>query len=180
VGFVLSSFPRDFLCLLLLHDLKNATTPPVTDSPSAVPRSEAQSIELIDAVKHVRRLATVATVDAITQIHLSRVFYDQNHVDARIMFQHVAGVSGAESHRLDKTRRIIADCEKSNSKWHDGRISRCQIDHVRPAARGGPSNQLNGLPACHRHNRLRERGYTVARQSDGNILIATPNGDPVR
>ena len=408
-----------------------------TTSPPAVPRSGAQAIELIDAVEHARRLATVAAVAAIAQIHESRTFYDQGHVDARVMFQHVAGVSGAESHRLDKIRRMIAACEKIDREWHDGRLSvdkaallasafanprtrerfvldqnwfikkarrfgfvrlkkimarwlevhdtdgsepdadpsfdrrsgslvqdhfgkawkleatlgslqgsrfnevwrayleaeflhdwnqaeqihgndtcrdllarthnqrmadalcqmaedavnsdkpaaqvkrvhnivwtaetyeellrrwaggparildpdsynitdidghpiaagaafadslvqsirqvvqnaarvtinmsagtrfftglarlgvqlttcecywpgchvptsRCQIDHVRPAARGGPSNQLNGLPACQRHNRLKERGYTVARQLDGTILISTPNGDTVR
>ncbi len=58
--------------------------------------------------------------------------------------------------------------------------SRCHIDHLRPAARGGPSDQLNGLPACPRHNWLKERGYTVTRQPDGTITITTPTGDTVR
>ncbi len=49
--------------------------------------------------------------------------------------------------------------------------SSCHIDHLRPAARGGPSDQLNGLPACPRHNWLKERGYTVTRQPDGTIII---------
>lgn len=58
--------------------------------------------------------------------------------------------------------------------------SSCHIDHLRPAARGGPTNQLNGLPACPRHNRLKERGYTVTRHQDGTITITTPTGDTVQ
>ena len=57
--------------------------------------------------------------------------------------------------------------------------SDCQIDHLRQAARGGLTNQLNGLPACQRHNRLKERGYTVTRGPDGDITITTPNGETV-
>jgi len=58
--------------------------------------------------------------------------------------------------------------------------SRCHIDHLRPAARGGPTEQINGLPACPRHNRFKERGYTVTRQPDGTITITTPTGQPIR
>ena len=57
--------------------------------------------------------------------------------------------------------------------------SKCQIDHLRPAARGGRTEQVNGLPACARHNRFKERGYTVTRQPDGTITIHTPTGEPI-
>ena len=57
---------------------------------------------------------------------------------------------------------------------------KCHIDHLRPAARGGPTDQLNGLPACPRHNRLKERGYTVTCAQDGTITITTPTGETVR
>jgi hypothetical protein len=46
--------------------------------------------------------------------------------------------------------------------------------------RGGPTDQLNGLPACPRHNWLKERGYTVTRHQDGTITITTPTGDTVQ
>ena len=58
--------------------------------------------------------------------------------------------------------------------------SKCHIDHTRPAACGGQTIQLNGLPACGRHNRFKERGYTVTRQPDGAIIILTPSGEPIR
>jgi 5-methylcytosine-specific restriction endonuclease McrA len=32
-----------------------------------------------------------------------------------------------------------------------------QIDHIIPAARGGPTRQWNGRPACGFHNRARNR-----------------------
>lgn len=57
--------------------------------------------------------------------------------------------------------------------------TQCQIDHTRPAARGGPTNQSNGGPACPRHNRVKEAGYTVTRLPDGTFSITTPNGEPV-
>ena len=58
--------------------------------------------------------------------------------------------------------------------------SRCQIDHLRPASRGGMTEQLNGLPACQRHNRFKERGYTVSRADDGTIRITTPTGETIQ
>ncbi len=58
--------------------------------------------------------------------------------------------------------------------------SACQIDHLRPAARGGPTTQSNGKPACLRHNLVKEAGYTVTRAPDGAITITTPNGETVR
>ncbi|MEM7094909.1 MAG: hypothetical protein AAF567_18040 [Actinomycetota bacterium] len=55
--------------------------------------------------------------------------------------------------------------------------SRCQIDHLKPAARGGLTTQGNGKPGCERHNRVKELGYVVTRQPDGAITIICPNGD---
>lgn len=55
--------------------------------------------------------------------------------------------------------------------------SQCHVDHLKPAARGGLTEQHNGLPACPRHNWLKETGYTVARARDGTVTITTPVGD---
>jgi len=56
-------------------------------------------------------------------------------------------------------------------------VTRCQIDHTRSAACGGLTTQCNGGPCCQKHNRLKERGYTVTRQPDGTFHITTPKGD---
>ena len=78
---------------------------------------------LIDSVELLRRLAAVATVDVLEQIHVSRTFYDQGHANARVMFAHIAEVSGAEAHRLDKIRRMVDTCELINNVWRAGDLS---------------------------------------------------------
>ena len=74
--------------------------------------------------------------------------------------------------QLTTTECYWPGCHVSTSRW--------QIDHLRPATRGGLTEQLNGLPACQRHNRFKERGYTVTRAADGTITIKTPTGDLIR
>jgi hypothetical protein len=81
------------------------------------------AIELIDTVEHMRRLAAVAAVDVLEQIHTARAFYDHGHASARVMFAHIAGVSGAEAYRLDKIRRMIADCDDIANEWRTARLS---------------------------------------------------------
>jgi len=76
--------------------------------------------ESIDLVERDRCLAAVVAVDVLEQIHRSRVFYEQGHANARVMYQHLAGVSGAEAHRLDKVRRMIGECDQINSVWRNG------------------------------------------------------------
>lgn len=94
-----------------------------SQSPSNVRGETAKAIALVDDVEHARRIANVAAVDAIEQIHHSRSFYDHGHANARIMFAHIAGVSGAESHRLDKVRRMVSDCDRINTEWRNARLS---------------------------------------------------------
>ncbi len=89
--------------------------PPVSGSTAAR--------ELIDSVELLRRLAAVATVDVLEQIHVSRTFYAQGHANARIMFAHFADVSGAEAHRLDKIRRMVNVCDLINDVWRVGGLS---------------------------------------------------------
>ncbi|MEM7093219.1 MAG: HNH endonuclease signature motif containing protein [Actinomycetota bacterium] len=59
-------------------------------------------------------------------------------------------------------------------------VTHCQIDHLRPAARGGLTEQANGAPACFRHNLIKEAGYVVTRRPDGTMQILTPLGELVR
>ena len=58
--------------------------------------------------------------------------------------------------------------------------SHCQADHTIPKARGGPTTQNNGTLFCKRHNRHKERGYTVWRDpTTGHIRIKTPTGTEI-
>ena len=80
--------------------------------------------ELIDAVELARRLAAVAAVDAMQQIHESRAFYEHGHRSAAVMWAHISGESGAEAHRLDKIRRMVTDpaIDQITPVWRAGKL----------------------------------------------------------
>ncbi len=53
----------------------------------------------------------------------------------------------------------------------------CDIDHLDPRSRGGPTNPRNGKITCHKHNVFKHTaGYAVERKPDGRIEITRPNG----
>jgi hypothetical protein len=52
-----------------------------------------------------------------------------------------------------------------------------QIDHIDPAARGGPTDAANGAVLCKRHNLFKHSaGYHVHRSGDGGLQISRPDG----
>lgn len=58
--------------------------------------------------------------------------------------------------------------------------SRCQVDHMVPHSRGGPTDQTNAELLCPRHNGLKEAGgYRVHRGPDGTIHTYRPDGTPI-
>ena len=59
-------------------------------------------------------------------------------------------------------------------------VKNCQIDHLTPYSEalnrgGGLTNPHNAGVACGKHNRHKERGYTVERTADGTIEIRRPD-----
>jgi hypothetical protein len=52
----------------------------------------------------------------------------------------------------------------------------CQADHLDPRRNGGRTNPGNGAPACGRHNRFKDHGWTVTRDERGRIHIHRPDG----
>jgi len=101
-----------------LDSLRSVTT---TGAPGVDTASGAA--ELFNQVEQARRFAAVAAVDAMAQIESARAFYEHGHANSRVMFAHIAGVSGAEAHRLDKIRRMITDAGLIQREWRDGRLS---------------------------------------------------------
>lgn len=52
-----------------------------------------------------------------------------------------------------------------------------QIDHLEPAARGGPTNASNGKVMCEHHNLFKQRSnFGTTRNTDGSITITRPDG----
>ncbi|CAN5504567.1 hypothetical protein BH10ACT1_BH10ACT1_37000 [soil metagenome] len=57
--------------------------------------------------------------------------------------------------------------------------SQCQIDHLIPWANGGRTDPGNGAPACGRHNRFKEAGYSARRDEHGNVHTYRPDGTEI-
>ena len=55
----------------------------------------------------------------------------------------------------------------------------CQADHLDPRRSGGRTNPDNGGPACGRHNRLKENGFTVRRDERGRLHVYRPDGTEI-
>ena len=105
-------------------------------------------------------------------------------------------VIGADGVTIDLGRRrvfngyarIAAKLNASECYWPGCHVNvnNCQIDHLTPYSNrdgpggpdpgGGLTNPHNGAPACGKHNRHKERGYTVTRLPDGTIEIRRPDG----
>jgi len=118
-------------------------------------------------------------------IAASEAFADMLVASFRRVVQNAAGVTldiSKQDRFFTGLNRLGVQLTTTECYWPGCGVpsSRCQIDHLKPAARGGQSRQLNGLPACKKHNRFKERGYTVTRKPDGQITITTPTGDTIR
>ena len=58
-------------------------------------------------------------------------------------------------------------------------VRHCQIDHLIPRRAGGSTSPENGAPACGRHNRLKEQGFTVFRDRQGRLHVLRPDGTEI-
>ena len=60
-------------------------------------------------------------------------------------------------------------------------VTHCQADHLEGfnSRTRGPTNPHNGGPACGRHNRLKEHGYTTHRDPDGHWHVHRPDGTEI-
>lgn len=118
-------------------------------------------------------------------VSVGAAFADSLVSSLRRVVQNAAGVTinlGTTARLFTGLARLGVMLSATECYWPGCHVptGRCQIDHLRPATRSGPTDQVNGLPACQRHNRLKERGYTVTRAADGTISILTPGGDTIR
>jgi hypothetical protein len=57
----------------------------------------------------------------------------------------------------------------------------CDIDHLEPRSRGGPTDPSNSGIMCHHHNVYKHvHGFGAARRPDGTVEITRPDGTPLR
>ncbi|MGI8936694.1 MAG: DUF222 domain-containing protein [Iamia sp.] len=65
-------------------------------------------------------------------------------------------------------------------------VTECQTDHLRPwddrggTRLGGSTNPGDGAPACGRHNRFKEHGFTVHRDATGTCHVHRPDGTAIQ
>jgi hypothetical protein len=59
------------------------------------------------------------------------------------------------------------------------KVRHCQADHLDPRRNGARTNPGNGGPACGRHNRLKEHGYTARRDPRGRMHVHRPDGTEI-
>ena len=52
----------------------------------------------------------------------------------------------------------------------------CETDHLTEHSRNGPTCPGNGAPLCGKHNRWKQRGYTITRLPDGGWRTTRPDG----
>ncbi len=109
---------------------------------------------------------------------------------AAALLGHVRRVVGADGVVIDLGRRtrlftgparLSATLGHHHCYWPGCQVplTRCQTDHLRPWATGGTTDPGNGAPACGRHNRLKEAGYTVHRSDDGRLHTHRPDGTEI-
>jgi hypothetical protein len=72
---------------------------------------------------------------------------------------------------LTRRRCLWPGCGRASARNH--------IDHTHEHARGGLTTPANGGPACGRHNRTKNRGYTVHRDTLGNWHVHRADGTEV-
>lgn len=116
--------------------------------------------------------------------HVRRVVYDSSGTVIDLgRRQRLFTGSAREAVMLQAQRCLWPGCDLPSS--------RCQADHLQPWSTNGVSAPVNGAPACPRHNRAKNRGFTTRRdtngrwhvyRSDGTELTEPPNAeiDPAR
>ncbi len=57
--------------------------------------------------------------------------------------------------------------------------SQCEADHLLEHGRGGRTNPGNGAPLCGRHNRWKQKGFTVYRDPTGQWHTYRPDGTKI-
>ena len=58
-------------------------------------------------------------------------------------------------------------------------VTSCEIDHMLDYDAGGRTNPGNGAPLCGRHNRWKQKGFTIRRDADGTIRVHRPDGTEI-
>ena len=84
--------------------------------------------------------------------------------------------------RFTGSARTAARLSATHCRWPGCVVpaSHCEIDHTIEHARGGRTDPGNGAPFCGRHNRHKQKGFTVWRDPTGHWHTYRPDGTELR
>jgi hypothetical protein len=83
--------------------------------------------------------------------------------------------------RFTGSARLAVQLQANHCIWpgcHQP-LSQCEIDHNHPHSAGGSTNPGNGAPLCGRHNRWKQKHFTVWRDPDGVWHTHRPDGTEI-
>ncbi len=77
--------------------------------------------------------------------------------------------------------RLAAQLSARHCPWPGCAVpsTRCEIDHPHEHAKGGRTNPGNGAPFCGRHNRWKQKGFSVWRDAAGGWHVYRPDGTEI-
>ncbi|MGB3029741.1 MAG: HNH endonuclease signature motif containing protein, partial [Candidatus Microthrix parvicella] len=80
--------------------------------------------------------------------------------------------------RFTGSARTAATAARTHCVWPGchAPASRCDIDHLHEHGRGGLTNPHNAAPLCGRHNRWKQKGFSVRRDAGGGWQTTRPDG----
>ena len=80
--------------------------------------------------------------------------------------------------RFTGSARLAATAGYTHCIWPGCRApaSRCDIDHLHEHGKGGTTNPANSAPLCGKHNRWKQKGFRIQRDSTGHWHTTRPDG----
>jgi hypothetical protein len=80
--------------------------------------------------------------------------------------------------RFTGSARVAATAGHTHCIWPGchAPASRCEIDHLHEHGRGGTTQPANAAPLCGKHNRWKQKGFTIQRDPTGGWHTTRPDG----
>jgi hypothetical protein len=135
-------------------------------------RDPADYATVVCRTQRGRRLHPDDVINAALVGHIRRVVLDSSGtvIDLGRRSRLFRG-SAREAVMLTLTECVWVGCDRP--------IDWCDADHSLGWKAHGATVPRNGSGLCPAHNRLKERGFHVFRDADGDWHVTDPNGDPI-
>jgi hypothetical protein len=138
------------------------------DTATTVPSAATYRCETADGTFVDPTEAVAATLTG----HIRRVVYGSNGVVLDV---------GRAQRLFTGNRRLAVLLNATTCIWPGCSVpaSRCQGDHLAEWSAGGRTNPDNGAPTCGKHNRHRNHGFTIRRDTRGTLHVHRPDGTEI-